>query len=106
MDSLPLMLAVDEESLIVVTLLVGGAVIWIVTSNVRRYLEVRAKERTRREVAAYVAEGTIQPADARSLLETQDKDCEKAIADAVAWGCVNPEKAERLIKAMREQPSA
>lgn len=52
---------------------VGGgialAVIAIVTGSVSSILRTRAKEQSRREIAAYVAEGSMSPADAERILD-------------------------------------
>jgi len=50
---------------------VGGtiALVAIASGAVTRLAISRGRERTRREIAAYVAEGTIDPADAVALLE-------------------------------------
>lgn len=71
----PLLLAQissDEEVIIPVVAIVGGllvAVVAIVVGGIRGVIRTRSRERSRREIAAYVAEGTITPADAKALLE-------------------------------------
>lgn len=45
------------------------AVISIICKTIRRSVEVRHREESRREIAAYVAEGTMSPDDAYKLLE-------------------------------------
>ena len=82
-----------------------GAIILtaIVFSNVRKAFETRAKETTRREIAAYVAEGSISPDDARKLLATgAGEELERKIGEAVAWGSISAKKAEGLLRAARE----
>lgn len=79
---------------------------WIVFSNLRKMYEVRQREQTRREIAAYVAEGTITPADARMMFGTDESEFEKKIAEAVSWGMLSTKKAEQLMKAMRENRAA
>lgn len=51
--------------------IVGGtvAVIWIVSAAVCSALAVRAREQTRREIAAYVAEGSIDKDTAIAMLK-------------------------------------
>jgi hypothetical protein len=69
-------------------------------------LETRARETTRREIAAYVAEGSIAPEDAQRLLANGSEELEKQIGNAVAWGMISAKKAEGLIRAAREgQPN-
>ncbi len=77
-------------------------VFWIVFSNIRKMYETRQRETTRREIAAYVAEGSITPGDARTMMGNETSDFEKKIADAVAWGMLSSKKAEQLMRAMRE----
>ncbi len=44
------------------------AVVWIVMTAVRSMVRTTAIERTKREIAAYVAEGTIKPEDAERII--------------------------------------
>ncbi len=95
----------DNEVLPIVFVALLGAIILtaIVFSNIRKVFETRAKETTRREIAAYVAEGSISPDDARKLLATgSGEQFEKQIGDAVAWGSISAKKAESLLRAARE----
>lgn len=67
--NIPLIIA-DGES--VAALAVGGgllvAIISIITTAMNRRHEVTQREQSRREIAAYVAEGTITPDQAERLL--------------------------------------
>ncbi len=49
---------------------IGGAIpiVAIVFGSITKIIVSRAKERTRREIAAYVAEGTIDPDKAVAML--------------------------------------
>jgi hypothetical protein len=51
--------------------LIGGAVaiIAIVSNAVASVLRTRAKERSRREIAAYIAEGSISPEQGERLMQ-------------------------------------
>lgn len=101
-QSAPCILARIEESELIIMTVVTGAVVLVFTIGcVRRILETNARERTKREVAAYVAEGSIQVDDAARLLATGTNEAEKKILDGVAWGTVNPEKAGQLIRTLR-----
>ncbi len=55
---------------------VGGgiaiAIIAIVFSIIRSIMVTRARERTKREVAAYVAEGSMSADDAAKLIKADD----------------------------------
>ncbi len=54
-------------------LAIGGslfiALVSIITCAIRRAAETRHREESRRELAAYVAEGTMSPDDAYRLME-------------------------------------
>lgn len=80
------------------------AIVWIVAATADSILKTQAKERTKREIAAYVAEGSIAPEDAQKLLyKPGGDDFEKKVADAVAWGTVKPEKAADLLRSVRSE---
>ncbi len=54
----------------IVAIVIGG-LIWIVsliTCAARKSIEAKEREQSRRELAAYVAEGSITPDDAAKLL--------------------------------------
>lgn len=82
----------------------GGLVllIWIVARHVADVLKTRQVQQTKREVAAYVAEGSITPEDAVRLLSSDSSDLEKQIGTAVAWGTISPAKAADLLRSVRE----
>jgi len=54
---------------------VGGtiAVIWIVCATVTSMLKVVSRERTRREIAAYIAEGSLTPEQGERLMRAGEK---------------------------------
>ena len=65
----PLLASNDSEVLMV---LFGGgilvAIVAVITDAIRKVAQTRAREESRREIAAYVAEGSISPDDATKLL--------------------------------------
>ncbi|MBL0870572.1 MAG: hypothetical protein IBJ18_08360 [Phycisphaerales bacterium] len=72
--TLPLTLGASDEMGQIA--LVGGlliAALGITVSFVRRVLKHRETEKTRREIAAYVAEGSIKPEDAVKLMQASSK---------------------------------
>jgi hypothetical protein len=104
--SIPLVLAMDEKFAVLVAAGLGVFFLVYVVYSIRRVKETREVEQTKREVAAYVAEGSITPDDAVKLLQAGKEasaESVSAIADGVAWGIISPGKAERLIRAMREE---
>jgi hypothetical protein len=62
----------NETGMIIGALAVGGsmliAIVGIIAGTVRKMTQTKAREESRREIAAYVAEGTISPDDAAKLL--------------------------------------
>jgi hypothetical protein len=64
-----------EEGILIAVIIFGGAfsvaIVAIITEAVRKTIHARAKEQSRREIAAYVAEGSITPDDAVRLLEAE-----------------------------------
>lgn len=81
---------------------IGLIAIWVTVYNLSKLLQARARETTRREIAAYVAEGSIDPEHAAKLLATEASELERQIGTAIAWGTISPKKAESLLKAARE----
>ena len=60
----------NDNDVRVVALAIGGgiAIIAIIFGNIRRITVSENREKSRREVAAYVAEGSITPQDAERIL--------------------------------------
>lgn len=65
-------LAYSGESAMVAAIAVGGgltvAVVGIVAGTIQKTYTTKQREQSRREIAAYVAEGTISPDDAAKIL--------------------------------------
>ena len=101
-----LALALSDENLKtlgIVGMAMAVGIVAIVMGAVKCVLRTREKERTKREVAAYVAEGTIAPEDAQRILSGSNNDFEVKIGKAVSCGIISSGKAERLIKAIRDE---
>lgn len=61
-----------DEQWIAIVAIGGGltiALVSILAGTLKSILATRAREQSRREITAYVAEGSISPADAAKLLE-------------------------------------
>jgi hypothetical protein len=62
----------NETGVIVTAITIGGgllvAIVAIVTQAITKISQTKAREESRREIAAYVAEGTISPDDATKML--------------------------------------
>lgn len=70
----------DKELLIpalVITLGCGVAIIWIISATIGSVITSRHRERTKREMAAYVAEGSIDPDKAIAMLEAGNADSDE-----------------------------
>lgn len=102
-DATVLLAGIDQEEVVVLGLLLSGGVIWLLVHNIRKAYETRQRELTRRDVAAYVAEGSIRPHDAAMILNAGSNETEAKIADGVAWGTIKPEKAEALLRSIKQQ---
>ena len=66
------MLANDFKDMIPLVAVAGGfavAIIGIVAGAVKHAVKTKQREESRREIAAYVAEGSITPEDAQKLIE-------------------------------------
>lgn len=87
-------------------MLVVGTFIAVMTiaGQITKTLRARAFEQSRREIAAYVAEGSITPEQAATLLAVgpaagDAEDASMKLAQAVAWGSVDQEDASKLVEA-------
>ena len=98
--------AAEEGEMVLKIIALGGGLIvvtlWIILKTVRDIELKRSSERTKREIAAYVAEGSITPQDAAALLNAGADDEVQKITSAVAAGIVSPAKAEKLIASLRD----
>ena len=90
---------------IVPVIAIGGGLLFagsIVFMNVVKSISVnKAREATKREVAAYVAEGSINPDDAvRMLTAGTGSEAREIIAKRAADGIISPKKADQLIQSL------
>ncbi|MEM8834192.1 MAG: hypothetical protein AAGD00_00095 [Planctomycetota bacterium] len=83
--------------------LAAVGIVWIGFHYWRRASKVKQQEMSRREVAAYVAEGTISADDAQKLLVglEDSSDAEASIKRQVAEGLLSPKKAEERLRVLR-----
>lgn len=62
----------NERDVIAISIFMGGGILValtaIITSAITKVAQTRHREESRREIAAYVAEGSIAPDDAAKLL--------------------------------------
>jgi hypothetical protein len=107
MQLLPLA-RIDDELIALIGITAGATIVlvWIIAATLDSVLKSKHREETRREIAAYVAEGSIAPSDAAAILNAGDDSVSKSIADGVAWGVIKAKDAERLMKAQRPPAQA
>lgn len=69
----------DSNLIPVIAMSIGGgiAIIAIVFGAIRQVIETFAKEKTRREISAYVAEGSITPEEGERLLKAGRENSKK-----------------------------
>ena len=67
----------DLKSVLAIAGAFSVALVAIVGGITRRVLATRAKEATKRELAAYIAEGSMRPEDAERILRSDMKKWER-----------------------------
>lgn len=86
--------------LIIGALITGGILVYKVIETVGRVMTTRQTEQSRREVAAYVAEGSMTPETAERILRTgRAENWSDRIAELVESGHIDSSEAAKLIKA-------
>lgn len=72
--------------------------LWVVLATVDSMHKTSQRERTAREIAAYVAEGSITAADAGHLMESQQRaKLRDRLADLVAEQWIDVDTAEKIM---------
>lgn len=101
-----LILASNNDMIPLVGITASSAmiIVFIACVTINSVLKSKHREESRREIAAYVAEGSISPADAAAILDAGNDEVRKKIAEGVAWGTINAKDAERLIRATPTGP--
>lgn len=78
-----------DVTIVIVAIIFGGAfgvaIIAIIAEAIQKVLQTRAREQTKREIAAYIAEGSISPEDGMRLVEAQGGSWK--IKDMFKGGC-------------------
>lgn len=70
-------LAINDEQLFVLIIIAGGltlALVGIVAGTIKSVINSRLRETTRREIAAYIAEGSMTHAEGERLLNAGPKE--------------------------------
>ena len=94
----------DESDIVKIAviggLIVGGILIYTLIEVIGRADRIKQTEQTRREIAAYVAEGSMTPETAEKLLTAgMPNDWAQHVATMVKEGAIDTGDAERLLKA-------
>lgn len=99
MNAWPTTLAANTEALaIIFGSVMVILVIWIIAYTWQNVSQTKQRERTRREIAAYVAEGSIAPEDAGILLGLSPA-VEASLAGAISEGNLEADDVEKIVRA-------
>jgi hypothetical protein len=92
---------IDNDLVKLVGIMAVASVVlgWVLISQISSVIRSKHREESRREIAAYVAEGSISPQDAALILSAGPDEFRKSVADGVAWGTISAKNAERLLSA-------
>ncbi|MEM8758559.1 MAG: hypothetical protein AAGF47_12360 [Planctomycetota bacterium] len=83
-----------------------GAIVTVVfcvtiANAVRKSISVRQREQTKRELAAYVAEGSMSPDDAHRILTAgEGDDMRELVLKRAADGWISAKKADQILKTL------
>jgi hypothetical protein len=64
-----------NEDFFIPAMIAGGIVIIVAIKSIASVLRTFARERTRREIAAFIAEGSMSPEQGERLMKAGAKDC-------------------------------
>lgn len=72
---------------------------WILMATINSTIKIRERERTTRELAAYIAEGSITPEQAESILSARSRsELREQITQQAAAGWISSKKAKELLE--------
>jgi hypothetical protein len=64
-----------SEDVFVPTLIAGGIIVIVTIKSLASVLRTFAREKTRREIAAFIAEGSMSPDQGERLMKAGSRDC-------------------------------
>lgn len=70
-----LQLLLNNEDVLIPMLFAGVGVVWIVFGTLTAMVRSVVRERTRREIAAYIAEGSMTPEQGERLMKAGKNAC-------------------------------
>jgi hypothetical protein len=74
MDATPVLMKMLDSD-VLVPLVAGAAVVLVVMAkSIASVLRTQSREKTRREIAAYIAEGSMTPEQGERLMKSGDKE--------------------------------
>lgn len=68
---IPMLALEDMEVVLVIAMGLGVAVIGIIAGTIKHVTTVKAREESRREIAAYIAEGSMSPEEGERLMRAR-----------------------------------
>jgi len=84
----------DFIAILAIVIGCGTGVIAIIATSIAGVMRTKAREATKREIAAYVAEGSIDPDKAIAMLNAGTTSCE-IMSDGIKVGCGrSPQRAQ------------
>lgn len=89
----------ELTGVVIVALCILGVLIYSLIKAAGQVLNTRAREQTKREMAAYVAEGSITPDSAERLLRAGSDTWADHVAEMVKDGHIDTKEAERMLRA-------
>ena len=94
----------DLDTLVAIVAVVLIILVLSVTTTIRKTVTTRQREQTKRELAAYVAEGSMNPEDAQKILRSGDSDdVRELVLKRAADGWISAKKANEILKTMNEE---
>ncbi len=94
-------IAEEIKMVLVVGAVIGVTAIVSITGLMRRASVTRQREQTKREIAAYIAEGSMTPEDAHKILAAgETDDLRELILKRAADGWISAKKAQQILAAM------
>jgi hypothetical protein len=90
---------------------IGGGLVFagfcIACGMIKSVSITKARESTKREMAAYVAEGTVQPDDAVRILSAgHGTDAKEMVAKRAADGWISAKKADQIMQSLDKNDPA
>lgn len=87
-------------------IVLGIGIVWI-AGTVRKMSITKQREQTKRELAAYIAEGSMSPDDVKAILTSgEGDDLRELVLKRAADGWISAKKAEQILDAMDKRSTS